>query len=508
MEREMLLEIDRISKNFGVNAALKEACMQVRCGEIIGLVGENGAGKSTLLKIIMGVQPPTGGEMRWRGRPYAPKTPHEANRTGVGMVFQEQSLVTNLTVGQNIFFGFEKQFSTAGVINFKKMYAQAAKALAEVELEAIRPETYVRELTFAERQMVEIAKVVNQANSAQSDRALILLDEPTSVLNEEEVRRLYQQMRRLAEKGHAIIFVSHRLDEVLEITDRIYVFKDAANAGEFCTAQVKEEDLYKAMVGQSSTSEYFDIASQCEPQREVVLEVNGLSMFGAFRELSFQLHKGEILGFCGVVGSGKEELCYVLCGDEAPTAGSITVHGREKTFSEPAAAREAGVLMVPQERNVESIFGILSVADNIAASNLKQLAPKGVLSTKKIARQAKEWIGRLKIRTAGAGAPINSLSGGNAQKAVFARMLASGCRIVLLNHPTRGVDVGAKVEIYKLIREMVREGCSIILLGDTLDECIGLSNRILVMKDGAITTEFDAPPQGKPGHLEIIQNMM
>lgn len=508
MKKEVLFEVNHISKNFGGNAALKDVNMTVHCGEIVGLVGENGAGKSTLLKIILGVQPPSSGQMVLRGQPYAPKTPKEANNQGVGMVFQEQSLITNLTVGKNIFFGDEKQFSKLGFINYREMYEATKKCLADVGLDGIRPEKYVRELNFATRQMVEIARAINKAYTSGAEHALVLLDEPTSVLNEEEIKLLYRQIRGLAAKGHSVIFVSHHLDEVLELTDRIYVFRDAENAGEFETKSCSEMMLYEAMVGKTSASEYYSLERQREPEAEVVLEARALHLFGQFKDVSFRLHRGEILGFCGVVGSGKEELCYVISGDERVTDGVLTVKGRTVRYSSPGQALKDGITMIPQERNAEGVFGILDITDNVAASSLKKNGIFGFLSGRKMTDQAKTWIGKLRIRAPGCKAALNSLSGGNAQKVVFAKMLSSGCDIVLLNHPTRGVDIGAKVEIYSLIREMAEEGKAVILLGDTLDECIGLSNRILVMKDGRITGQFDAPSDRKPSHLDILRCMM
>lgn len=508
MEREVLFEAKDISKYFGENPALKSVHLQVCAGEIVGLVGENGAGKSTLLKIIMGVQPPSDGQMILSGKDYAPRTPKEANARGVGMVFQEQSLITNLTVAQNIFFGDEKLFSRMGYVNQRKMNEAAESCLTDAGLKQIKPDRYVRDLNFATRQMVEIARVMNKAHTSHAEHALILLDEPTSVLNEEEIRLLFEQVRRLAHEGHAIIFVSHHLDEVLELTDRIYVFRDAENAGEFTTAGCTEQMLYEAMVGKSTTSEYYSLERQREPDPEIVLRADHLHLFGQFKDVSFELHRGEILGFCGVVGSGKEELCYVLSGDEKPTSGTLMLKGDAVLFGSPADALKRSLTMIPEERNAEGIFPILSIVDNIAASSLQKMSKGIFLSGRRMTNRAKYWIERLRIRTPGHKAALNSLSGGNAQKVVFGKMLESACGIVLLNHPTRGVDIGAKVEIYGLIRDLAEEGKSIILLGDTLDECIGLSNRILVMKDGLITGEFDAAPDRKPGHLEILQCMM
>jgi ribose transport system ATP-binding protein len=508
MKQDVLFEVHNISKNFGGNAALKSVNMHVGYGEIVGLVGENGAGKSTLLKIIMGVQPPSSGEMFLNGEKYAPRNPKEANNSGVGMVFQEQSLIVNLTVGQNVFFGDEKKFSKGGLIDFKKMYEATRKSLSEVGLEDVKPEKHVRELNFATRQMVEIARTISKAYTANVEHALILLDEPTSVLNEEEVQLLYRQVRALVAKGHSVIFVSHHLDEVLELTDRIYVFRDAENAGEFETAKCNEMLLYESMVGKSSTNEYYSLDRQRQPDDEVVLEAKNLHLTGQFKDVSFVLRRGEILGFCGVVGSGKEELCYVLSGDEKPTDGTLIVKGKVKHYQSPAQALRDGITMIPQERNAEGVFGILSITDNIAASSMGRLGKHGFISGRRMTDQAKQWISKLRIRTPGQKTSVASLSGGNAQKVVFAKMLSSQSDIVLLNHPTRGVDIGAKVEIYSLIRDMAEGGKSIILLGDTLDECISLSNRVLIMKDGLITGEFDAPVGSKPDHTQILQRMM
>ncbi len=508
MTKKPFFRIEDLSKDFNGNPALKNISMHINYGEIVGLVGENGAGKSTLLKIMMGVQPQSSGKMFMNDCEFAPGNPKEANLAGVGMVFQEQSLITNLTVGQNIFLGHEKKYTTAGVINYRVMYKKASEILADMNLGDIRPQKYVRELKFAARQMIEIAKVVNQAYSSNNEHALILLDEPTSVLNDKEIKQLFSEMRRLADDGHSIVFVSHRLDEVLEISDRIYVFKDAENAGEFETENADEKKLYEVMVGRTTTGEYYQTNLQKEPQNDVILEAQNLELFGTFKDVSFKLHKGEILGFYGVIGSGKEELCSVLCGDLEPTSGKLLVYGRDVSYTKPSNAVRDGVFMIPQERNVEGVVGVLSVAENIASTSYRYLGKWGFISQKKMVDQAKNWIERLRIKTPGYKTLVNELSGGNAQKVLFAKMLASRSEIVILNHPTRGVDVGAKEEIYQLIRQLIDDGKSIIMLGDTLDECIGMSNRILVMKDGLLTGEFNASVDHKPENIDIIQCMM
>lgn len=509
MDKKLLFSAKNITKSFYGTQALKGVDLDVYEGEVVGLIGENGAGKSTLLKIIIGVQPQTSGEMSMHGKPYAPADPMDANKEGIGMVFQEQSLIVNLTVGQNLFFGHEKEFRRRGFINWNKMYEASRKVLSDVGCDYINPRRKVIDLNFATRQMVEIAKVVNLTRSGRDDRkCLILLDEPTSVLSEQEVQNLFAEIRKLTAKGHSVIFVSHRLDEVLEISDRVYVYKDGSKAGNMEIADATEEKLYAAMVGHDTTTEYYHLGEQQEAEDEVVLETRDMGLSGSFKHCSLKLHKGEILGIAGVVGSGKEDICSVLCGDEKPTSGELYIKGEPVKFASPAKALARGVLMIPKERLEEGIVRGLSVQDNIALSNNDLLSEHGIVRKSRVQAQADQWIRELAIKTSGREAELISLSGGNQQKVVFARALASEADIIILNHPTRGVDVGAKEEIYELIRKFVARGKSVILLGDTLDECIGMSNRIIVMKDGLITGEFQADAGEKPSKVALVSCMM
>ncbi len=503
-----LFAAKNITKSFSGTQALKGVDLTVYPGEIVGLVGENGAGKSTLLKIIIGAQPQTSGDMEMRGKAYTPKNPMEGNREGLGMVFQEQSLIVNLNVAQNIFFGHEKDFRAHGFINWGKMNKQAAEVLSEVDVTDISPRKKVSDLNFATRQMVEIAKVMNVTRQTGHENCLILLDEPTSVLNEEEVQNLFKQMRKIADRGHSVVFVSHRLNEILEITDRIYVYKDGQSVGSLDTKDATEAKLYEMMVGRSTTTEYYKLEKQRVPDENVVLEVKDLGLHGVFKHVNFKLHQGEILGICGVVGSGKEEICSVICGDEKPTSGEVILKGQKTNFSAPVQALKRGVLMIPKERLYEGIVSTLSVENNIALSDAEKLKAGPFISKKLLQKQAEDWIKTLRIKTKGCKELLLQLSGGNQQKVVFARALASQGDVLILNHPTRGVDVGAKEEIYSLIRDIVNEGKSVILLGDTLDECIGLSSRIIVLKDGLMTGEFDACVDRKPSQVDVVGLMM
>lgn len=508
MKKEIIFQAKNIGKQYPGTLALNKIDMEIYKGEVVGLIGENGAGKSTLLKIIAGVEQPTSGTMEMKNKPYNCHNPAQANEMGIGMVFQEQSLIKNLTVGQNIFLGREQRYKKIGLIDWVRLNGDAKKVLAAIGIEDIQPQKKISDLSFATRQMVEIAKVFDIVGGKSGEGAIILLDEPTSVLNDSEIKQLFKEVERMKKAGNTIIFVSHRLDEVLEISDRVYVFKDGEKTGVVDKRVANEAVLYEKMVGRATTGEYFKIHEQTIPQDEVVLEVESLGQRGYFKDISFKLHKGEVLGICGVIGSGKENLCAVIGGDEDYDSGEMIIKGQKKKLSSPEEALRSGILAVPKERREEGIVGILSILENISLSNLKGVSKYGFISRKEQYRQSKEWIEKLNIRCSNLKDQVSRLSGGNAQKVVFARAISSACDILILNHPTRGVDVGAKEDIYRIIRNISKAGIAVILLGDTLDECIGISSRLIVMKDGLVLKEFDSPAENKPSQVEIVQYMM
>ncbi len=509
-EKQLLFTASDISKYYGEFGALRNVNMEIRAGQVVGLIGENGAGKSTLLKIITGVEQPTTGVMTMHGEPYHVGNPLQANAKGVGMVFQEQSLVRNLTVAQNIYLGREKLFRRHGIINWAAMNNAATEALGAIGITNVRPDKLVWDLNFAARQMVEIAKVfdiVTNHHSGQS--SLILLDEPTSVLNETEAEHLFEQVRRLRDEGHSVIFVSHRLSEVLSLTDHIYVFKDGEGAGQVKTSEATEQILYEMMVGRTTTGQYYKTERQTAAGAEVLLAVRNLSQTGVFKGVSFELHKGEVLGLCGVEGSGNEAVVNAICGDTNPTIADIFVGCQTYDhITTPTESFEKCILCVPKERREEGIIGVLSIADNVVMSNLDSVCSNGVITGSKYRKLVQEWIDKLEVKCTSMDERVMRLSGGNAQKVVFARAMVSDARILILNHPTRGVDVGSKEEIYTLVRDITNAGAAVILLGDTLDEYIGLASRIVVMKDGLTTAEFDCPADNKPRQVDIIKHMM
>jgi ribose transport system ATP-binding protein len=494
-----------VDKSFPGVRALKSVSIEVRPGEVVGLVGENGAGKSTLMKILSGVYQPDAGEIRLAGKPTRFVSAADATRQGVGMVFQEQSLLTNLTVGENIYLGNEARFTRFGLVDWRALYASAARQLAKVQVN-VDPRARAATLDFATRQMVELAKALTLEEQA-SGHLVILLDEPTSVLERAEIEILFARVRALKARA-SFIFVSHRLSEVLELSDRIYVMKDGAVVAELRAAEADVKTLHRLMVGRGLQAEYYREPLQKPFAGDVALELDGLGSGDLYRDVGLKLHAGEILGIAGVLGSGREELTRTLAGLLPHDRGRLIVGGREVRLSTPADAVDIGIGYVPRERRVEGLVLFLSVAANVTLPSLKTIAQRGLIDLGEERRVAKSWVQRLNVRTPGVDALCLNLSGGNQQKVVLAKWLNARARILILDHPTRGLDVGAKEEVYELVRAITNEGVAVILTSDTLEETIGLSHTVLVMRDGVITHRATANPGAKPQQVDLIGHMV
>jgi ribose transport system ATP-binding protein len=499
-----MLSTRNLSKDFVGVQALKDVNIDIGMNEVVGLVGENGAGKSTLMRLLAGVYRPTSGEIILDDRPVQFRSPREANDHGIGMVFQEQSLLLNLTVAENIFLGREGAFCRGGLINWRKLNAAARAQLEKVEVD-IDPRSRAAELSFAARQMVELAKAL--ALEEMIDRhCIILLDEPTSVLEQKEIDLLFDRVRALKRRA-SIVFVSHRLDEVLELSDRIYVMKDGEVVANLDAAASSVTELHQLMVGRKLNAEYYRQSRQEACSSDVVLEAAGLSAPG-YRDVDFQLHRGEVLGIAGVIGSGREEMSRTLFGMHPPSSGVLRLDGKPVHLRSPTDAVDAGIGYIPRERRVEGLVLFLSVITNMTLARLPLLPAFGLIQYSAEKEIGRRWIERLRIRTPSAEALCVNLSGGNQQKVVLTKWLNAGSRILILDHPTRGLDVGAKEDVYELIRDLSAEGVSIVLTSDTLEETIGLSHRILVMRDGEITARFEAPPAAKPTQLSLVPHMV
>jgi ribose transport system ATP-binding protein len=459
-----MLEALGISKAFAGVQALSEVDLVVRPGEVVGLVGENGAGKSTLMRILAGAQLPGSGELRRDGQRIVLRSPRDAAAAGIGMVFQEQSLLGNLSVAENLFLGHEAEFLRAGLLDWRKLRRAARALLQKVQID-VDPATRTSELSFAARQMVELAKALALEDRTHRD-LVILLDEPTSVLERADIDLLFSRVRALKHRA-SFVFVSHRLDEVLALSDRIYVMKDGKVAAEMPAARADVATLHRLMVGRELHSEYFREAEQ-KPffSGAPVLEAENLAVARHYRDLDLKLHRGEVLGIAGVVGSGREEVVRTLFGFLPQTAGALKVDGKSVRLRRPSEAVALGIGYIPRERRVEGLALLLSVASNMTLANLSAVMHHGMISRTREKSLAREWVEKLSIRTPSIEALCLNLSGGNQQKVALAKWLTAKSRILVLDHPTRGLDVGAKEEVYRLVRALSAEGTAIVLTSD------------------------------------------
>lgn len=500
-----MLQASAVTKSFPGVKALKAIDIEVRQNEVVGLIGENGAGKSTLMRVLAGTLRHDSGSLTLDGKELRLRNARDAAAHGIGMVFQEQSLLLNMTVAENIYLGQEERFIRFGIVNWKAMNAAARRQLAKIGVD-IDVTARTSELSFAARQMVELAKALTLEESV--DRPLlILLDEPTSVLSAADIEVLFERVRALKSRA-SFVFVSHRLDEVLSISDRVYTMKDGEVVAEHRAAEVSAPELHKVMVGRGLQSEYYRESRQGSPRDQVMVEAKGLGLTGFYDNIDLTIRQGEIVGIAGVVGSGREELIRTLGGYMPQSAGTLKIAGQTVRFTSPEQAVKKGIGSVPRERRIEGLVMFLSIAENITLADLKSVMRNGAISYARERELASDWIRRLRIKATGPDVACRKLSGGNQQKVVLARWMTAGSRVLILDHPTRGLDVGAKEEVYDLIRDLSAQGVAILLISDTLEETIGLSHRVLVMRDGEITALYEASPGNKPDQVDLVKAMV
>lgn len=501
-----VIELVEITKTFPGVVALSKVDVSIRRNEIFGLVGENGAGKSTLMKILIGLYQPNGGRFLLDGTEVVLKDPDEAIRNGIGMVFQEGNLIPNLTVLENIFLCHEETFSKAGFISKRKMYEEAVKVMAVVDLD-LDPDTLVGDLRAADKQMVEISRLIWLSRLYGRDNPVLILDEPTTVLLEEEVDTLFRILREL-KKNASIVFISHRLEEVIQNTDRMLILKDGEVVTEMISPEADISVVERHMVGHGFTDDRYLESQQSVPAEEIILEVQGLRMERKFKPLDFRLKAGEIISLVGLIGSGKEEVCRCLAGIDRADEGTITVSGTKRQFFSPKDAIQAGIGYLPVDRRSDGLALSMNVEENINLLILKEARRGWLLDGKKESASAEYWIRENNIKTPSSKAKTANLSGGNQQKVVLAKWLSSHVKILIVDHPTRGIDVGAKEEIYKRLRQLAEDGMGIIIMCDTLEEDIGLSNRMLILKDGVLRKEIDCPKENKPEPIDVIGSIV
>jgi ribose transport system ATP-binding protein len=471
-----------IHKHFGGVRALRGVDLEVRPGEVLALVGENGAGKSTLMEILCGNLRADQGRIEYQGRETHFAGAREAAFAGVSIVHQELSLVPYLTVAENIFCAREPVYPVIGFVNRKRLYREAAEILRRFDLD-VAPNVPVGGLPVAVQQMIEIAKALSL------DCRVLVLDEPTSALTERETRFLFEIIGRLRERGVAVIYISHKLEEVFRIADRIMVLRDGEFVGVREKALLTPDEVVRMMVGRELGSGYPARDSQ---RGEPVLRVEGLTREPRFRNVSFELHAGEILGLAGLVGAGRTEVARAIFGADRPDRGSLHVAGQPVAIRGPGQAIRLGLGYVPEDRKEQGLFLALTVRQNVGAASLGANSVGGFMSPWREQRLAEEYVRRLSIRTPGTQAITSTLSGGNQQKVLLAKWLAIRPRILLVDEPTRGVDVGAKAEVHAILRDLARAGVAILMVSSELPEILGASDRILVMHEGEITGELAA----------------
>ncbi len=476
------VRLSEVRKYFGPTRAVDCVDLEIHSGEVLCLVGENGAGKSTLMRILAGFYTDYEGGIEVSGRGVRITSPRQAQRLGIALVHQELSLVPELSVAENIFLGKEPQSVLPGFISRKRTRDRAADLLREIGVR-VDPNKKVSRLSVAFRQLVEIAKGISI-----SPRVLIL-DEPTSSLTAQEIKDLFRVVRRLAELQTAVVYISHKLEEVFEIGHTITVMRDGRKVASEARQNWSEAALVRAMVGRELSSFY---PHEHVPDPEALaLEVKGLRRIGAFHDVSFKLRRGEVLGIYGLIGAGRTELAESIFGLHPADAGEVHVFGRKARLSSPAAAMAEGIALIPEDRRRRGLVLMHPVGANLSLPVLKYLSALGFIKRRRESAEVKGMMSALGIQAASPSAEVSTLSGGNQQKVVIGKWLMRPPRILILDEPTRGIDVGAKAEVHALIDRLAAEGMAIILVSSELPEILGMSDRILVMREGGLAGEFE-----------------
>ncbi|WP_422935571.1 sugar ABC transporter ATP-binding protein [Sinomonas sp. P47F7] len=502
------LRLTNISKSFGPIQAVKNISLEIPRHEVVGLIGENGAGKSTLLKILTGLYQPDSGVIEAGGRPLKFRRPQDAVAAGIGVVHQEQSLLTNLSVAENIAMNAISSKDTAtkyGIYHWSRLNQEASQVLARIG-SAIDPRTIVGDLSFVDRQMVEIARAL-RVDEAVHATPLVILDEPTSVLERNETAVLEREIRNLKKIG-SVLFVSHRLDEVLRICDRVIVMRHGQVVADRRRESVTEDELFKLMIGHESRPQSRPAGRGSGQAGERALEVTGLQRKGSFKEVSFSVAPGRCVAIVGAIGSGRESLCRAIFGAEPFDSGSVEVGGRPVSSWSMRKAVQSGLAYIPSERKVEGMIGGLSGAENLTLVHPGKSAWGPFLKRRARAKAAAKWFDRLDVRPRDPMLHLGRFSGGNQQKVVLAKWLTSdNLKVLILDHPLRGLDPGASQTVNEQIRAAQEAGTAVVLLPDTLEEALEMGDHILVMRDGEITARFDLAVDS-PTSLDLLEKMV
>lgn len=498
MEQEFILEMEGITKTFPGVLALNDVQLKVRKGSVHALLGENGAGKSTLMKVLLGIYHADTGTIKFKGNELKVLKPKEALDVGISMIHQELSPVPQMTIAENIFLGRESTIGRSFWVNDKEMEMKTKELFKELDLD-LNPSLKMYELTTAFTQMVEIAKAISYNSE------LIIMDEPTAAITEKEVGHLFKIIKKLQSKGVSIIYISHKMDEIFKIADEATIFRDGQYVSSYLIKDVTQDKLIEMMVGreinQMFPKEHAEIG-------DIMLEIKNATRNGKFKDASFNLRKGEILGFAGLMGAGRSEIMECLFGMEKFDSGEIYIDGQKVDIKKPKDAIKNKIAFLTEDRKLTGLFLPTSVADNIFIANIDNYIKILLINWKKVKKDCEEQRKNMNIKTPHLQQTVNNLSGGNQQKVLIARWLLTYPDILILDEPTRGIDVGAKAEIHSLMCKLVQQGKSVIMISSELPEILGMSDRIVVMHEGKITGELsrEEATQEKIMHLATGSN--
>ncbi|MGA2545484.1 MAG: sugar ABC transporter ATP-binding protein [Rectinemataceae bacterium] len=474
---DTILKVEAVSKSFPGVQALNKVSFELRKGEVHALVGENGAGKSTLMKILSGVYRPDSGKIQYKGKEVHFQNARESAEAGIGIIYQELNLVPHLTVAQNIYIGREPR-TILGYIDDKKMNVDATEILRKLNLD-IDPSTRLNKLSISKQQMVEIAKALSK------DSEILIMDEPTSALTETEIDELFKVIHSLRDRGVGIIYISHRLDELKHIVDRITIFRDGHYIATSDYAAITMEEIINKMVGRKIENMF--PARHNVPTRRKLLEVRHIVHAGILKDISFDLYEGEILGLAGLMGAGRSELARAIFGADPITSGEVLRNGKKLHIRSPSDAIKNGIAYLSENRKEEGLAIKMRLDQNITMANMTEVSKNlGIISRARELKATKTYVDELNIRTPSLVQVINNLSGGNQQKVVVAKWLFRDSDILIFDEPTRGIDVGAKYAIYELIERLAREGVGVIMISSELPEIIGMTDRVLVLHEGSL----------------------
>ena len=477
MSEAVILQMQHISKSFPGVRVLNDVSLQIRKGSVHALLGENGAGKSTLMKILQGIYTADSGQIIFDGEPLRAYSIHHALCAGISMISQELSPILTMSVAENIYLGREPRIGATHFVDDKKLISDTAALFEKYGVEGISPRKKMRELSIAQIQMVEICKAISYRSK------LIIMDEPTSSLARKEIESLFRMIRALKKDGTAFIFISHKLDEVFDISDDITILRDGSAVCSCPSGELTQERVIEHMVGREITHVYPKAEAKIA---EAYFEVEHLNVPGVVKDVSFTVRRGEILGFCGLIGAGRTETMEALFGYRRKQSGTVRIDGRTVEIHKPADAIRSGMAFVTEDRKQTGLFLPLDAADNILMPSLRQYSAGGLIRNAAFAADSDELISRLNVKTPSRRQIVDYLSGGNQQKLLLARWMHRQPEVIILDEPTRGIDVGAKAEIYEMIGRMAQEGRCIIVISSELPEVMGISDTIAVMHDGRL----------------------